>query len=530
MTVATEDIAGLPLETPPAVRRYAELGGRAPVDDPSLGRQVSAATRGTPPHRLVAIGDSLTHGVQSGAVFLTDLAYPAIIAGELGWDGYRHPQYPGRGGLPLNIELVLRELEHHYGSDINLWEAPLALFRIRNLMDDIEDYWERGAGSTPPAVKQYMHALAVLGWDLRDALDRTAANCYTTIGTATDSFTRQSVEHASERSALRVYPTQPADANKTLFDTAVALGEDHSDDTEAGIETLIIMLGSNNALRTVIDLRLNWTSEGFDDSARKGAYTMWNPAHFTAELAHVVDQVRPIKARHVIWTTVPHVTIAPIARGVGGKSRPGSRYFDHYSRPWISDDRFDPQLHSHLTGPEARAIDYGIDMFNEAITTVVDRGRAANQDWYVFDLSGLLDRLASRRYIRDPAARPAWWTPYALPPQLAALSPPPDSRFLTGDGSGGRAAGGLFSLDGIHPTTVAFGVMAQEIITIMRGAGVQFRRRDDTIRPDPITVDFGRLIQRDSLLTHPPQNVTSSMETLAWADTALNLFTKAFQV
>jgi hypothetical protein len=257
---------------------------------------------------------------------------------------------------------------------------------------------------------------------------------------------------------------------------------------------------------------------------------MWNPAHFTAELAHVVDRVRPIKARHVIWTTVPHVTIAPIARGVGGKSRPGSRYFDHYSRPWISDDRFDPQLHSHLTGPEARAIDYGIDMFNEAITTVVDRGRAANQDWYLFDLSGLLDRLASRRYISDPAARPAWWTPYPLPPQLAALSPPPDSRFLTGDGSGGRAAGGLFSLDGIHPTTVAFGVMAQEIITIMRGAGVQFRRRDDTIRPDPVTVDFGQLIQRDSLLTRPPQNITSSMETLAWADTALNLFAKAFQV
>ena len=28
------------------------------------------------------------------------------------------------------------------------------------------------------------------------------------------------------------------------------------------------------------------------------------------------------------------------------------------------------------------------------------------------------------------------------------------SRFLTADGRGGRATGGLFSLDGVHPTTV----------------------------------------------------------------------------
>jgi hypothetical protein len=40
-----------------------------------------------------------------------------------------------------------------------------------------------------------------------------------------------------------------------------------------------------------------------------------------------VFQIASWCARHVIWGTVPHVTIVPIARGVKGKVRPGSRYF-----------------------------------------------------------------------------------------------------------------------------------------------------------------------------------------------------------
>jgi len=524
--VSIDSVDELPRDTPAPVVRYAAGGARVPVDDPSLGRPVTSSHKGTPPHRLVAIGDSLTHGVQSGAVYFTNLSYPAIIADQLGWAGYRRPQYQGRGGLPLNIELILRELEHRYGPSIDLWEVPLALFRVRNLMDEIEDYWERGPGSITPAVTSYLHALAVFGWDVRDALDKTSANCAALIGAATDNLTNQWVERSGERAALRVYPNRPQDVNMTLFDTAAALGKDHNDDTDAGIETLIIMLGSNNALRTVTDLRLRWTGSGFDDVARKGAFTMWNPDHFTSELAHVVDRVHQIRARHVIWATVPHVTIPPITHGVGRKERSGSRYFPHYARPWIPEERFDPQLHPHLTGSQARAIDYGIDMFNDALTTVVDRGRTANKDWYLFDLCGLLDRLASRRYLEDLAARPSWWTPYKLPVELAALNPPPDSRFLTADGTGARATGGLLSLDGIHPTTVAYGLIAQEIITIMRQAGVAFRSHDQTERPDPVTVNFNELVQRDTLITHPPQNVTSSLETLAWADTAVSLFHK----
>src|SRR5215213_9992497 len=83
---------------------------RVPVTTADLGIEVDVDRRGTPRHRLVTIGDSLTQGFQSGAIFNTDLSYPAIIAHELGWEEhFRHPQYPGYGGIPLNLALLVRD-------------------------------------------------------------------------------------------------------------------------------------------------------------------------------------------------------------------------------------------------------------------------------------------------------------------------------------------------------------------------------------------------------------------------------------
>lgn len=211
---------------------------------------------------------------------------------------------------------------------------------------------------------------------------------------------------------------------------------------------------------------------------------------------------------------MPHVTIAPIARGVGRQIRNDSRYFPYYTRPWITDAHFtttDP----HITGAQARAIDSAIDQYNDAIASIVKTARQSGKDWYVLDLAGLLDRLACRRYISNPAARPDWWTPYELPPALRALTPVPDSQFLTAD-EHGRKTGGLFSLDGIHPTTACYGILAQEVIRIMERAGVTFYYPNGTTpRRGPIAVDFARLIDEDTLTT-PPTSITDDLQWLGW--------------
>ncbi|MGW0017413.1 hypothetical protein ACWDUD_03725 [Rhodococcus sp. NPDC003382] len=533
MPAQTRDI---PQGTPRDVAAQAKKEPRTPEFDPTLGIVVEAEVRGTPPHRIVALGDSLLQGFQSGAVFHTDLSVPAIIAYELGaLRAFRFPRYGGPGGLPLNIELMLRRLEDRFGSSLQPWEVPLALFDVRSFMDEVEDYWERGPGATAPVVAAYQHNLSCFGWDLRDALSRTARICADAIETPGDDFLNQVVQNNGDRAALHVYPHwAPPQWEMTLFDAAAALGDDHDGTTESGIETLVVFLGSNNALGTVTDLRVEWSGPDFRDLAKKGPYTIWRPEHFDAEFAEVVAQVERISARHVVWCTIPHVTIAPIARGLGSKVEHGSRYFPYYTRPWIDERRFDATRDPNITGAQAAVVDAAIDLYNTTITRVVAEARAGTsgppRDWYLLDVCGLLERLALRRYIDDVQARPAWWTPYPLPAALAALDPVPDSRFLTADGRGGRATGGFFSLDGVHPTTVGYGILAQEIMTIMAQAGVEFRHPSGELRTGPITVDWERLIRRDTLIRTPPQNIDSTLSILGWADEVADLAGRALGI
>lgn len=513
-----------------------QTAARKPVTDPTLGIPVTVNRTGTPRHRLVSLGDSLTHGFQSGAIFNTQLAYPALIARELGWyDQMRFSTYGGPGdGLPLNLENLARSLETRFGTNITWYRYPPLLTFLRDYLDKIEDYWERGEGSRLPTSSQINHNLAVYGWDLRNTLSRNADICQATLtqNPSRDNLLRQIVEHHNERAALEVLNTARDAAGNALspIQAAAALGAEGSQENGEGdgIETLTILIGSNNALGSILTFRVSWTDVGYDDMEVNDQYTVWRPIHFQAELDKLVAEVKKIRARHVIFGTVPHVTIVPFARGVETKLREGSRYFPYYTLPWISDRDFNPQRHPHLTGQEARAIDSAIDQYNDFITDAVRQARLEGKDWYVFEISGLLDRLASRRYIEDPMARPEWWDEvggkYELPPQLQALSPTPDSRYFTSNEQG-RLTGGLFSLDGVHPTTIGYGIMAQEIINIMQLAGIKFYQPDGvTERTGEIKIDFDRLIALDTLISQPPSFVTSILEQVGWVDANFRVF------
>jgi hypothetical protein len=508
---------------------------RTPETDPTLGVVVEA-DGSTAKHRLVAVGDSLTHGFQSLAIFNTDLAYPALIARELGWyEHFRHPEYPGKGGLPLNLEFILRQLEHEFDDRIHLPASGRAAFAVRDLINEIEMYWESGAGATVPTRMGINHNLGIFGWDLRDILAKTAQTeaaqltklrqgGETTMGLDPwrwGSKAGRYLSIASRIAAIRVLDSaRGADGEAlTPLEAAKALGED------GGIETLIVFIGANNALRAVIELGApRWSGDDYADPDRKDQYTVWRPSHFLAEYRRVAEAVEGISAAHVIFCTVPHITIAPVLRGVGNqKMHLGSRYFDYYTRPWIEDDDFDPyEKDPFITGNQARAIDAAIDQYNDGIVKLVREGRQAGRDWRILDTAGLLDRMAYRRYVKDPAARPDWWKPYPLPPVLANLHPPPDSRFFA-TGAHRRTRGGLIALDGIHPTTVGYGLLAQEIIKVMETAGVIFRSPGGNPRNGPVEIDFATLVGRDTLMSDPPGSFTSDLKILGWLDQLIDL-------
>jgi hypothetical protein len=193
-------------ETPQEVE--VEDTALGPFSDPALGIASPQVGSGTSKNRLVVIGDSLTQGFQSGAIFNTRLSYPMIIAWEMGWDSYfRYPTYDGFGGLPFNIEYIVRHLEQRFGPETNWWEVPLAYFELRHLLAQIEDWWERGPGANIPKTIGIKHNLAVWGWDLRDVLERNLQIEEKLIEKPHHSFFLPMVSNANERTAIRVLDT-----------------------------------------------------------------------------------------------------------------------------------------------------------------------------------------------------------------------------------------------------------------------------------------------------------------------------------
>ncbi|MBF2063982.1 MAG: hypothetical protein IGS39_06085 [Calothrix sp. C42_A2020_038] len=518
-------------KTPPDVEIHFEA--RKPITDPTLGIPVNISKIGTPQHRLVTIGDSLTHGFQSGAIFNTHLSYPAIIAKEMGWKELRYPVYLGpQGGLPLNLEYLACHLHSKFGDKINWLNGLAAILSIRQYLDTLEEYWERGQGSVYNHVGKINHNLAVYGWDLRNILSRNADICLDVItkNSPKNDFWRQIIEHHNERAALVVLNTARDSNGKALTPVQAAAALGNEGDPE-GIETLIVMIGANNALGSILTFNVSWSDHNYDDMSVNDKYTVWRPTHFKAEFDLLVQEIKQIRARHVIVATVPHITIVPFARGVGGKARSQSRYFPYYTLPWIQDKDFNPNKHPHITENEARAIDCAVDQYNSTIVEAVRQARLEGRDWYLLELCGLLDRLASRRYIEDPSARPNWWDEvggeYQLAPELKAISPALTSSLLRTEPGKGRTQGGLFSLDGIHPTTVGYGIMAQEIIKIMQLAGVKFYEEDgQTIREGKVRVNWQHLVAQDSLISQTPCNIDSMWAFVGDIDKYFNLFSR----
>jgi hypothetical protein len=503
---------------------------RRPMEDSTVGIAVTRPPApGNPRHRLVSLGDSLTHGFKNFAIRDTQLSYPALIARELGWEReYRHPLYDSPGGLPLDLEWLLRELEREFGDTFEFAETARTVGAARRLLEANENFWERGPGSRIVREPDMNHNPAIPGWDVRDALSLNAETAHGEIVPPADKPWPGLPQNNSAYTALRVLESARDAGGRALtpLEAAMALGAEGAvgDDGAPlpdgdGIETLTVFLGANNALPTVLSLDVRWSRLDFAHPGAKDAYTVWRPAHFAAELRALTAAVRRIRARHVLWLTIPHVTIAPIARGFGARIAPNSRYFEYYGRPWVIEDAFlkNPDRFPHLTANQVRAVDSAIDQYNEAIVETVRQARSGGLDWHVVEISGVLDRLALRRYVEHPEAQPDWWVPYEMPKAMTdALGFTPTTEFLRSNADG-VTAGGIVGLDGVHPTTTGYGLIAHECMKVMKRIGVRFFAPDGTPREDA-EVDFARVVREDTLLSTPLRSGGATLDLLGQLD------------
>ena len=424
--------------------------------------------------KLVAIGDSLTQGFQSLAIYRTQFSYPAMIAECLGSPvpEFKTPDFMGSGGLPFNIEWLARKLQEKYGRDISFFEWPAAVDSIRSLLDDVEDYWERGPGDKPVKDIRY-HNLAVWGFEVADAYNITPKICRERIGQPKDEWFRPPSEPRLRTASRVLNPGRRPERNQ---DTQIEIAQQIAQ-SSGGIENLIVWLGANNCLGTVVQLDI--TETGDDPPGPNSHYSLWKPSAFRQEYEKLSEKIQQIGAQNVYVGTVPHVTVPPITRGVmGNKGQlPEDRtYFDFYTRFFIQDKNFNPHRDPHLTGLEAQKIDEYIDRYNDII-----RAEAQRHGWYLVDTCAVLDDLAVRRNHGKPK--------YPLPEALKDLN----IRFFEIENNGKLKNGGLIALDGVHPTSCGYAIVAHEFIQVMKAQN-----------PGIEEIDFDEIRRWDSLVSNPP--------------------------
>jgi hypothetical protein len=447
--------------------------------------------------KLFTIGDSISQGFMSGAAAHTELAYSTLIARCMGLgEEYDYPTW-AEGGLPINMEFILRSLEEKYGEDVNALEWVFALRTIYQIMEAAEDYYERGKGSADEpytddddAEVRSFHNVAFQGCDVADSWALTPAVCKQMISEAPhggDLLPFSGPNAAYYRTALKVLNPSLRDEYEG-FSQVGWLAEHTSNE---GVENLILWLGANNALGTVITLQINQTlndphnrpHEVPHAERAKINWNLWHPADFAADYRDLLEKVDEAMLRNgdetdwkVFVGNVPLVTIAPLAKGVGPATeivREGKKsvYFKYYTYfPFEEDDAREEDIF-YLTLAEALHIDDCIRAYNRTISCLLEeknreheRRNHPGKRYHLVDTCGILESLAFKRN--------AGQVDYDFPDYFDFAYPRVDTKYYHADRYGRLRQGGLFSLDGVHPTAIGQGIVAHEFRKVMKEAGV----------------------------------------------------------
>lgn len=477
--------------------------------------------------KLFTIGDSVSQGFMSLAAAQTNLAYSTLIARsmnlELGSE-YRYPEW-GAGGLPVNLERACRSIEP-YGP--NIWgpEWLQVIRTINDVVDEAEDYYERGQGAADVPYRdpasagrnvQYFHNVAVQGFDVADSWLVTPELCKRKIAGERGSGESFFAPNAAfYRTALKVLnpSLDPAYDQHSQLEWL----KKHTTDENEGVENLLLWLGANNALGTVVGLKIRQTPNDLDqrphllshEEREEAGWTLWHPADFEAEYAELLDRVDAAMTQNIYpdWkvfvATVPPVTIAPLAKGVGPTYRVTRKntltgkdeayvYYKYYVYFLFDENLVHRNDGLYLTFEDALHIDDCIRKYNATIRTLVEVKNALHRKehgrqedrYHIVDIFQAYQDIAIKRN--------AGQVKYEYPEYFNFVYPKVDTRYYHADRAGRLRQGGLSSLDGVHPSAIGQGLIAYEFLKVMQAAGVV----------DGINLDWEAIFKSDTLYSDP---------------------------
>ena len=409
----------------------------------------------------------------------------------------------------MNLEVLLHVLSKKFPWGINGLKLLFALLKVQIHLARVESCWENDGHNVSSGLQEIYNNLAVLTFGVNDAYMVSEGVCSRNLPKPKNNFflLSQVPEMPIYRAARRTLnPTLAGDRNElTQIESVKKLAK--SD----GIENLIVFLGGNNCLGAIIDMELKYSTEtDIYKWPHQRQCNLWLPEHFEIIYKKLADKIKQIKnITNVYVGTIPYVTIPPVSRGCNGKKNkdklPVEGYFDYYTRPWIWDNVFDEHGDARITREQVKQIDEFIDSYNGII-----KDTAKANGWIVVDTCDQFQKMAYRRNDEKPT--------YIWPQEAVdALRNNSDTEYLVNkDGKvcldtrylclwddesgrkGGIREGGLFSLDGVHPTTICYGLIADSYLKAMDKNGVS--RADGK----PLKLDWQEIVKSDALITNPP--------------------------
>lgn len=454
--------------------------------------------RSTSKHKLVVLGDSIGQGFQNGGVYRTDLNFPSFLSDSLDPESkFDQPVFTAQAGIPLNLEVLVRGLCEEYGNTLEWNEYLPAMHHLYKTLKRVKNYWEGNFKKLSTCHTTPYHNQSVWGFSVNDAWMMTEATSKKFIDTRPDTYSVFDVlpDHAMYITARMVLnPSFSNDfSDYTLLDNINYLQQN------GGIENLIVTMGHNNIIGAVTDLKFKYSEpDDLETLPPDRNCTVYRPAHFQKEFRKLAKKVARIGAERVITQTIPYVTIPPVTRGINeDKTLTNVGYFDYYTRFWVWDDDFHPDRHPHLTKKEAIKLDQTVDEYNKII-----RDTAEEYGWLVVPLNKYVSAIARRRRggtIKIPYPE-AFCKAMKKNEATAHLVdgnglPRLSTDYLRIDRGTGRIfKGGIFSLDGIHPTTIGYGLIAHVYYKTMQENGIVFQK----------PLDWDSIIENDTLVTDPP--------------------------
>jgi hypothetical protein len=287
-----------------------------------------------------------------------------------------------------------------------------------------------------------------------------------------------------------------------------------------GLENLVLWLGANNALGTVVHLKIKQTPNNPNlrphqvphvERVKLRKWNLWHPNDFKADYEELLKRVDGIMQRNkaanwkVFIGNVPLVTIAPLAKGVGETTEVGQKgiYYKYYTY-FPFEEAFAKETGVHLTMQDALHIDDCIRDYNQIIKSCLDDLNKSHQPqvrYYIVDIAQSLQDIAYKRNNGQPK--------YIFPDYFNFVYPKINTKYYHADANGQLKQGGLFSLDGIHPTAICHGLLAYEFLKVMKTAGVvpdvelnwDVIFNNDTLYTKPITL-MQEFYKKDDLAKH----------------------------